>query len=98
LSLALAFAYVEQVLYAPEQEMAVATSLSTLESTLPMLEQAGFQKMVFEDFYDVLVTLVEQVVAPEQGGKKMTPEHLLKLFQLPEGKFFHDYSVQICLI
>jgi len=80
----IAFAYVERVLYAPEPEMAVATSISILESTLPMLEEAGFQRMVFEDFYDVLVSLVQQVVTPNVDGKKMTPEHLLELFQQPE--------------
>jgi hypothetical protein len=68
--------------------MAVATSISTLESTLPMLEQAGFQKMVFEDFYDVLVSIVQQVVTPDHEGKKMTPEMLLEAFQSIEGMFY----------
>jgi ubiquitin thioesterase protein OTUB1 len=67
--------------------MAVATSISTLESTLPMLELAGFQKMVFEDFYEVLVSIVQQIVKPDHEGKRMTPEMLLEAFQLPEGKF-----------
>ena len=83
---AIAFAYVERVLYAPDPEIAVATSLSTLESTQPMLEQAGFQKMVFEDFYDVLASIVEQVVKPDHEGKKMTPEILLEAFQTVEGR------------
>ena len=68
--------------------MAVATSISTLESTLPLLDLAGFQKMVFEDFYEVLVSLIQQVVTPNKEGRMMTPEHLLELFQQPEGKFF----------
>jgi len=64
--------------------MAVATSISTLESTLPLLDLAGFQKMVFEDFYEVLVSLIQQVVTPNKEGRMMTPEHLLELFQQPE--------------
>jgi ubiquitin thioesterase protein OTUB1 len=83
---AIAFAYVERVLYAPDPEIAVATSLSTLESTLPMLEQAGFQKMVFEDFFDVLVSIVQQVVKPDHEGKRLTPEMLLEAFQTAEGR------------
>jgi len=67
--------------------MAVATSISTLESTLPMLELAGFQTMVFEDFYDILVSLVRQVVQPDHEGKILSPELLLEAFQHPEGKF-----------
>lgn len=51
-----------------------------------MLEQAGFQKMVFEDFYDVLASIVEQVVKPDHEGKKMTPEILLEAFQTVEGR------------
>lgn len=43
---ALAFAYVEKIMTATEPGLAVATSLSHLESTLPLLEQAGFQKIV----------------------------------------------------
>jgi len=68
--------------------MAVATSISTLESTLPMLELAGFQTMVFEDFYDILVSLVRQVVQPDREGRILSPELLLEAFQHPEGKFF----------
>ncbi|KIM81941.1 hypothetical protein PILCRDRAFT_71406, partial [Piloderma croceum F 1598] len=83
----IAFAYIERVMYALEPEMAVATSISTLESTLPMLELAGFQKMVFEDFYDILVSLVHQVVQPDHEGKILSPELLLEAFQHPEGKF-----------
>jgi len=53
-----------------------------------MLELAGFQAMVFEDFYDVLVSLVQQVVQPDHEGKRLTPGLLLKAFQHLEGKYF----------
>lgn len=63
----------------------MATSVSILESTIPMLEAAGFQKMVFEDFYDVLVSILQQVVKPDHEGKKLTPSLLLEAFQHDEG-------------
>ncbi|QRV99521.1 peptidase C65 otubain protein [Ceratobasidium sp. AG-Ba] len=57
----LAFAYVEKIMTAPEPGLAVATSLSHLESTLPLLEQAGFQKIVFEDFYESFAELIQHI-------------------------------------
>jgi len=67
--------------------LAVASAMSMLESTLPMLEKAGFQKLVFEDFYEVFASLVENIVRPDHNGRtlKSNPEMLLEAFQLPEG-------------
>ncbi|KAJ1300728.1 hypothetical protein OPQ81_002372 [Rhizoctonia solani] len=79
----LAFAYVEKILTAPEPGLAVATSLSHLESTLPLLERAGFQKIVYEDFYEPFVELIQQVVPPP-GELPLTNESLLNQFQDPE--------------
>ncbi|KAG8730370.1 hypothetical protein FRC11_006863 [Ceratobasidium sp. 423] len=79
----LAFAYVEKILTAPEPGLAVATSLSHLESTLPLLERAGFQKIVFEDFYEAFAELIQQVV-PAPGKLPLTNESLLEQFQNPE--------------
>ncbi|QRW14029.1 peptidase C65 otubain protein [Ceratobasidium sp. AG-Ba] len=79
----LAFAYVEKIMTAPEPGLAVATSLSHLESTLPLLEQAGFQKIVFEDFYESFAELIQHIVPPA-GKVPLTNEELLKQFQNPE--------------
>ncbi|CUA76553.1 Ubiquitin thioesterase otubain-like [Rhizoctonia solani] len=79
----LAFAYVEKIMTAPEPGLAVATSLSHLESTLPLLERAGFQKIVFEDFYEAFAELIQQVV-PTPGKLPLTNESLLEQFQNPE--------------
>ena len=68
--------------------MAVALVTSTLESTIPKLEEAGFQKLVFEDFYEVLLSLIQQIILPEPGGTTLTPETLLEAFQSPEGKVY----------
>lgn len=80
-----AFAYIERLIHAPDVQMAVASALSNLDATLPLLEGAGFQKMVFEDFYDVFASIIQQIVQPEPGGTMLTPAILLQAFQSPEG-------------
>ena len=86
LIVALAFGFIEYLLNSPETNVAVVIATSLLESTIPMLEKAGFQKLVFEDFYDVLLSLIQQIVLPEPGGTILTSETLLEAFQSPEGK------------
>ncbi|KAJ3937698.1 MAG: peptidase C65 Otubain-domain-containing protein [Lentinula lateritia] len=79
-----AFAYVQNLLHAPDPTIAVATALSTLEATTKLLESVGFEKMVFEDFYEVLEELVKSVVTPNASGSILTDEGLLETFQDPE--------------
>ena len=74
--------------------MAVVLATSLLESTMPTLEEAGFQKLVFEDFYEVLLSLIQQIIIPEPGGTTLTSETLLEAFQSPEGEI---YSVTPCV-
>lgn len=85
---ALAFAYISMILESSDDQLAVAAAISTLESTAPKLEDAGFQKLVYEDFYEVLASLIKQVVTPEAGGSKLTTKTLLEAFQSPEGELF----------
>jgi len=80
----LAFAYIEQILTSPDPSLAVATSLSHLDSTLPLLEQAGFQPIVYEDFYESLTSLINEVVTPGASGKTLTKQTLLEAFQHAE--------------
>jgi len=80
----LAFAYIEMILRSSDKDMAVASTISILESTTPLLEDAGFQKLVYEDFYDVFTSLINQVVTPEVGGTELTVETLTEAFQSPE--------------
>jgi len=80
----LGFAYVERILHASDKEIAVASALSTLESSISLLEYAGFEKLVYEDFYDVFASLVNQVVVPEQNGTVLTTNTLIEAFQSPE--------------
>jgi len=80
----LAFGFIENLLSSPQADVAVAAAISLLESTVPTLEEAGFQKLVFEDFYEVLLSLIQQIIIPEPGGTTLTPETLLEAFQSPE--------------
>ena len=61
-------------------------ALSLLDSTLLILNAAGFQELVYEDFYDVLISLIRQIVVPEPNGSTLTDEILLEAFQDAEGK------------
>ncbi|KAF5381937.1 hypothetical protein D9757_007584 [Collybiopsis confluens] len=80
---AVAFAYVEQVLKSSDPPLAVATTLSTLEGTPALLETVGYQNLVFDDFYSVLVQLVRNVTIPDELGNKLTNQTLLEAFQSP---------------
>lgn len=84
---ALGFAFVEQILKAPENDIAVVTALSLLETTSSSLEAVGFHRIVFEDFYDVLYGLIKSIVQPDDGQLRLTAESLLERFQNPEGTF-----------
>ena len=63
----------------------MAKALSLLDLSLPILKAAGFQEMVFEDFYDVLISLIRQIVVPEPDGSTLTLPILLEAFQDAEG-------------
>ena len=84
----MAFAYVERILHAPDQDLAVASALSILKSSLPVLESVGFQKIVFEDFYEVLETLVQSIAKPDSYNRTLDTRRLLAAFQDPECRPF----------
>lgn len=79
-----AFAYVERMLHALNPADAVEKGVAALKSTLPMLENVGFQKLVFEDFYDVLESLLLSIVTLQTTGKMLNAVGLLEAFQSPE--------------
>ncbi|KAI0351661.1 cysteine proteinase [Trametes cingulata] len=80
----LAFAYIERILHATEPAIAVSSAVSVLETTQPLLEQVGFQAMVFEDFYDAFVGLISWVVHPREDGSLLTIASLLEAFNVHE--------------
>ncbi|KAL0952742.1 hypothetical protein HGRIS_006973 [Hohenbuehelia grisea] len=79
-----AFAYVDRIIHSADVPLAAASAASTIQSTLSMLDMAGFQKLVFEDFYDVLVSLIESTVQPDAEGRTVDDNVLLEQFQMPE--------------
>lgn len=72
-------------MHSPDDELAVGTALSMIESTLPMLEAAGFQKLVYEDFYEALVELIRNIISPNENGRMLSDKALLHAFQSAEG-------------
>ncbi|TFY55447.1 hypothetical protein EVG20_g9315 [Dentipellis fragilis] len=80
----LAFAYIERILSSADRPLAVMTAISTLDAALPMLDAAGFQKMVYEDFYEVFAELIRAIETPGPEGKTLSHETLLQSFQNPE--------------
>ena len=58
--------------------------LPLLEASQPTLESVGFQRLVFEDFYDCLAALINQVISPVDG-RLLDINLLLAAFNNPEG-------------
>ncbi len=82
---ALAFAYIANILNASDTMLAATGALSILEASQPQLEEVGFQRLVFEDFYDCLAGLINQVISPGPDGQVLNINTLLEAFNNPEG-------------
>ena len=82
---ALAYAFIDRAMQADSQTISAVQALSAVDATLPMLKAAGFQDMVYEDWYDVLASLIRQILVPEPEGTVLTPAILLEAFQSDEG-------------
>lgn len=89
---AVAFAYIEKITQASDPAIAAAGALSTLDATPQMLESVGFEKMVFEDFYEVLEELVKSAAKP---GFSLNEEMLLQAFQNPESAYLYPPSCNL---
>ncbi|KAJ8075006.1 hypothetical protein PM082_019333 [Marasmius tenuissimus] len=76
-----AFAFVETLLHSKDREAIVKLALETLGRSLQMLESVGFEKLVFEDFYEVLEGLMVSITMPDHTGKVLDDESLLAAFQ-----------------
>jgi ubiquitin thioesterase protein OTUB1 len=79
----------EKILRAPDRELAVTTALSALESTLSMLDGVGFQRLVFEDFFDCFVSLIKS------GGSPLNLISLLSAFQEPQSMSCTSYVLSV---
>jgi ubiquitin thioesterase protein OTUB1 len=81
----LAFAYVDQLLASEDPDLSATTSLSLIQSTESLLDQAGFQRMVYEDFMEAFTSIIQDVAQPQ---KRPSPQKLLEMFQDPESMLF----------
>jgi hypothetical protein len=66
----------------------------TLKATLPMLEDVGFQPLVFEDFHEIFVGLVETIINASDDATndaEVASRTLLEHLQKPEGIFHSLY-------
>jgi len=77
---AVAFAFVESLLHSRDRDVTVKRALDTLNQSFQMLESVGFEKLVFEDFYEVLEGLVVSITNPA-AGKSLDGDSLLAAFQ-----------------
>lgn len=91
--IALAFTYIEHILLAPDTPLAVTRAISALESTQPLLDDAGFEKLAYEDFYDCFISLINNIIMPEGNGRLLTPAILLEAFNIPEGNICRTRSL-----
>jgi ubiquitin thioesterase protein OTUB1 len=77
-----------------DPSLAIANALSILESTLPMLDEAGFQRMVFEDFYEYFRNIIQNINTPDDNGNVLTAELLLFYIQEPQCMFSPTLSAR----
>ena len=66
--------------------LAATGALSVLEASQEQLEKVGFQRLVFEDFYDCMAGLINQVINPVDG-RILNISLLLEAFNNPEGEY-----------
>jgi hypothetical protein len=63
----------------------VNKALSNLEKTKSLLDKAGFQKVVYEDFGDTFANLIQEVATTKSPDGIMSHPILVSAFQNPEG-------------
>ena len=81
---------------APDALLAATSALSVLEASQPQLESVGFQRLVFEDFYDALAGLINRVITPVDG-RVLSVHQLLDEFNNPEGAQLPTACCDLCL-
>ena len=66
--------------------MAVMTTLSTLAATRQLLEETGVQELVYVDFYDQIVQLVQNIIVPDEKKTVLMLDGLLNFFRDAQGE------------
>jgi len=81
---ALIFAYIERIFFQEDRNVAVESSIATLEGFLPKLRDVGFTDMVIDESYEIPRDLIRGIVDPQPvstTGTTLTRAQLLKEFQ-----------------
>jgi hypothetical protein len=85
---ALIFAYIERIFSQEDREVAVESSMATLEGFLPKLRDVGFTDMVIDESFEIPRDLIRGIVDPQPVSSTgtgttlpVTPAQLLKEFQ-----------------
>lgn len=81
--IAVAFAYLEQLIQSPpdEREVKVTTSLSLLSSTRENIVNAGTQAIVVDDAFEEFEALINNIIVPNDQQRTLTLQRLLEIFQ-----------------
>ena len=66
--------------------MTVMTTLSTLAATRQLLEETGVQELVYVDFYDQIVQLVQNIIVPDEKKTVLMLDGLLNFFRDTQGE------------
>ena len=90
---AFSFAYIERLLKsAPEvREFLVEDALSKLSGTKPLLERAGYEEAVFEDFYEEIELLLKRIINTTSVAPPLTQRGLLEAFNDAPGMIPHSF-------
>jgi ubiquitin thioesterase protein OTUB1 len=80
---ALAFAYIDRVLQSPREELevSVGSALSILQVTRQTILLAGTDEFILEDPYEMITSIIQNIVTPNSKGNTLTPQRLLARFQ-----------------
>ncbi|EKM52617.1 uncharacterized protein PHACADRAFT_261168 [Phanerochaete carnosa HHB-10118-sp] len=79
---AFAFAYIERLLKAPEpfRETLVQDTLTVLGRSVQLLQNVGYEALVYEDFYETLVHTIKRIINARPDVPKLTQRGLLDAF------------------
>jgi len=70
---------------ASDRDYVATCAKSTLESSLLILPQAGFEDIAYDDPYHTFASMIDNIVVPASDGTTLTPGALLQAFQNSEG-------------
>ena len=87
LHLAVAFAYVEQLLNCPPEdlEMEVTCRLSVLSSAKEEIINSGTEEIVVDDAFSQFENLIRNVIIPDSQQRTLTSARLLEIFKTQDS-------------